>query len=81
MIGNYNVGTIQNFINACPGNHFKCETYAKQAGYNLIGFEYGEMTYHPNYGYNVLPFIKPIFWNPDSDDLADAGQQQEEVKE
>jgi hypothetical protein len=29
----------------------------------------------------VLPFIKPIFWNPDSDDFDDARQQQEEVEE
>lgn len=27
LIGNYNVNTIQNFINACPGNNFFCETF------------------------------------------------------
>jgi hypothetical protein len=29
----------------------------------------------------VLPLIKPIFWNPDSDDLNDVIQQEEEFKE
>jgi hypothetical protein len=39
------------------------------------------MMWHPGYGSNVLPFIKPIFWNPDSDNLDDARQQEEEFKE
>jgi hypothetical protein len=47
----------------------------------LIGFEYGEMTFHARIGYSVLPHIRPVFWSPDSDDFDDARQQQEEFKE
>lgn len=59
-----NADTIKaNFIDKSPENGYTCQSYPVTEGKKLVAFEYEELKEHPNYGMNILPHFKPIFWS------------------